>query len=97
MAQLVGKVTAYQGEIYFQGGVFGRRPSLFVMVALWAVGFKSGAKRDSVEGLIKEFFMTKILTIALLCATMAVLAACETVKGVGKDIQNSSEAVQRKL
>lgn len=37
--------------------------------------------------------MLKIIAIS--CAALLSLAACETVKGVGKDIQKGGEAMER--
>jgi predicted small secreted protein len=41
--------------------------------------------------------MMRATLILTLLASVGLLAACETVKGVGKDLQNSSEAVQRQF
>lgn len=39
---------------------------------------------------------TTLIAFTLIAATLT-LAACETTKGLGRDITNASEAVERKL
>lgn len=40
--------------------------------------------------------MSRLILLTAACASL-LLSACETVKGVGKDLQNASEAVQSKF
>ncbi len=39
--------------------------------------------------------MNKVWLIVLSIFAMAVVTGCETVKGIGKDLQNTGEYVQR--
>ena len=39
--------------------------------------------------------MNKVWLVILSIFVMAVAAGCETVKGIGKDLQNTGEYVQR--
>ncbi|MEN8214436.1 MAG: entericidin A/B family lipoprotein [Pseudomonadota bacterium] len=39
--------------------------------------------------------MKKIITLLLLVAMLAIASGCETVKGVGRDLENAGEAIKR--
>ncbi len=45
---------------------------------------------------MKQSYMTlrKLVLIGLVAATVPALAACNTVKGAGKDIEKGGEAIQ---
>jgi predicted small secreted protein len=37
----------------------------------------------------------RFLTLALLCGALSLVAACNTVEGVGEDVQSAGKAVER--